>query len=550
MAKPVILCVDDEPNVLRAVERDLRNKYGEDFRILRASSGEIALNAVQELALRNEVVAVFVVDQRMPEMTGAEFLEAAIQYFPEAKRVLLTAYADNDAAIRLINNVGIDHYLIKPWSPPEERFYPVLDELIEGWIANYVPPFDGIRIVGHRWSAKTHQLKDFLARNHVPYRWLNIETSNEAQELLRAANTDGLPVVALADGTLLSDPALLEVAYHIGLQTEAELPFYDLVIVGGGPAGLAAAVYGASEGLKTVVIEREAPGGQAGMSSRIENYLGFSGISGGELARRALAQAKKFNAEILSPQEVMSIKDQGSSKIITLRDGQEITARTVLIASGVAYRRLDVEGVDRLAGAGVYYGAAMTEAIACREEKVYVVGGANSAGQAAMYLSKYAAKVTMLVRGDSLVDTMSKYLIDQIEATENIVVRYCAEIVGVEGEESLQSITVRDMRDNRRDDLPAQALFIFIGALPNTDWLGDLVARDEQGFILSGTDLMPHGRMPRRWGLERIPYYLETSVPGIFVCGDVRSGSVKRVASGVGEGAMAIQFVHKYMVDG
>jgi thioredoxin reductase (NADPH) len=548
MAKPVILCVDDEPEVLRAVERDLRKQYSSEYRILRADSAEQALDALKQLVIRSESVALFVADQRMPEMTGVEFLEQAISYFPGSKRVLLTAYADTDAAIRAINSVKIDHYLIKPWSPPEERFYPVLDELLSDWEANYTPPFEGIRIVGNRWSSRTHQLKDFLARNHVPYRWLDVETSAEGQQLIQSTNAARLPLVVFADGSSMVEPTPYEVARQIGLQTEAESPFYDLVIIGGGPAGLAAAVYGSSEGLKTVLIEREAAGGQAGMSSRIENYLGFpAGVGGGELARRALDQAKKFGTEVLTPQEVIGVQDEGPSKVVRLRSGQEITARTVLIASGVSYRRLNIEGIDKLTGAGVYYGAAITEAVSCSREDIFVIGGANSAGQAAMYLAKFASNVTMLVRGASLADTMSKYLIDQIEATDNISLRFCTQVVGVEGDENLTSITVRDVQSGKEETLPAIALFIFIGAVPHTDWLGDLVERDDKGFILSGLDLIHDGRRPRNWKLARLPYYLETSVPGIFVAGDVRSGSVKRVASGVGEGAMAVQFVHKYL---
>ncbi len=552
MAKPVILVIDDEVEVLRAVERDLRRKYSERFRVLRADSGAQALDAVKQLLARNEPIALFVSDQRMPEMTGVEFLEQAVGFYPTAKRVLLTAYADTDAAIRAINSVKIDHYLIKPWSPPEERLYPILDDLIDEWEAAFVPRFEGIRIVSHRWSAKSHQLKEFLARNHVPYQWLDIETSREAQILRQtvAAENSALPVVIYDDGSAMVEPTVIDVANRIGLQTQAESPFYDLVIVGGGPAGLAAAVYGASEGLETLLIEREAPGGQAGMSSRIENYLGFpTGLSGGELARRALDQARKFGAEVLAPQEVTGLHDDGSSKVVKLANGQEITTRTVLIASGVSYRRLDIPGIDKLVGAGVYYGAAMTEAISCRNETVYVVGGANSAGQAAMYLSKYASKVTMLVRGHSLADTMSKYLIDQIAATDNITVHVCAQTVEVFGEQRLEAISILDSTTGQKETLPATALFIFIGAQPHTEWLGDLVERDDKGFILSGQDLIRDGRRPRGWTRERSPYYLETSVPGIFVAGDVRSGSVKRVASGVGEGSMAVQFVHRYIAE-
>ncbi|MDX2160975.1 MAG: FAD-dependent oxidoreductase [bacterium] len=550
--RPVILAVDDEPDVLKAVERDLRSAYGSKYRIVRADSGAQALETLAALRLRNETVALFLSDQRMPEMTGVEFLENAIHLYPGAKRVLLTAYADTDAAIRAINSVKIDHYLIKPWSPPEERLFPVLNDLLYDWEASFTPPFEGLRIVGHRWSSKTHLLKDFLARNHVPYQWLDVETSADAARILQAMNAQEiqLPVAVFADGQTLADPSIVEVAGRIGLRTQAESPFYDLVIIGGGPAGLAAAVYGASEGLNTLLLEREAPGGQAGQSSRIENYLGFPlGLSGNELARRALDQARKFGAEVLTPAEAVAVHDDATSKIIRLSTGQEITTRTILIATGVAYRRLDVPGIDALTGAGVYYGAAMTEALSCRNEDVYIVGGANSAGQAAMYLSKYAAKVTMLVRGTSLADTMSKYLIDQIAATPNIVVRPCTQVTEAFGSDHLEAITILDSQTGQSEQVTATALFIFIGAQPGTDWLGDLVERDDKGFIFSGTDLLRDGHRPRGWWPSRNPYYLETSVPGIFVAGDVRYGSVKRVASGVGEGSMSVQFVHRFLAE-
>ena len=552
MAKPVIIAVDDEADVLRAVERDLRAEYSSKYRILRAESGSQALDTLHQLRLRNEPVALFVSDQRMPDMTGVEFLEQALEIYPTAKRVLLTAYADTDAAIRAINSVKIDHYLIKPWNPPQERLYPVLNELLYDWEASFTPLFEGIRLVGHRWSSKAHQIKDFLARNNVPYQWLDVELSHEAEQVLHSFNEDDvhLPIAIFEDGSFLIEPTIMDIAERIGLRTQAESPFYDFTIIGGGPAGLAAAVYGASEGLKTLLIERQAAGGQAGMSSRIENYLGFPlGLSGSELARRALDQAKKFGAEVLTPAEAVRIEDHGSSKVIYLSSGQEIVTRSILLATGVAYRRLDIPGIDTLTGSGVYYGAAMTEAISCREESVYVIGGANSAGQAAMYLANFAAKVTMLVRGTSLADTMSKYLIDQISSTPNIVVRVCCQVVGVEGEGNLTGITVRDAQSGELEQLPATALFIFIGAQPGTEWLGDLVETDERGFILSGSDLLKDGRRPRGWTRSRNPHYLETSAPGIFVAGDVRHGSVKRVASGVGEGSMSVQFVHQYLAE-
>lgn len=550
MAKPVILTVDDDPEVLQAIARDLRQQYGDRFRIIRADSGKAALDALQQLKLRNESVALFLVDQRMPQMSGIEFLEQAMQMFPDAQRVLLTAYADTDAAIRAINSARLQYYLLKPWDPPEEKLYPVLNDLLDDWLASFRPPFEGIRVVGNRWSPQSHQVKDFLARNQIPYQWLDIEL-NEARKLISYAESDckaQLPLVLLPDGTRLVQPSNMQIAEKIGLRTQAERPFYDLLIVGGGPAGLAAAVYGASEGLSTVMIEREAPGGQAGSSSRIENYLGFpSGLSGGDLARRAVAQARRFGVEILTPQEAKSVRIEDPYRIVTLADGSEISCHALLIATGVSYRRLDVPGMERLYGAGVYYGAAMTEAIACKGEEVYVVGGANSAGQAAMHFSKYAQQVTMLVRGESLTKSMSQYLIDQIESTPNIMVRPYCSVVEVHGETSLEKIVIADSSTGTCETLPATSLFIFIGAMPQTDWLDGVVERDKQGFILAGLDLLQERQRPKGWTLDRDPFLLEASVPGIFVAGDVRYGSVKRVASGVGEGAIAVQFIHRYL---
>jgi thioredoxin reductase (NADPH) len=549
MARPVILTVDDDPEVLQAIARDLRQQYGERFRIIRADSGKTALEAIQQLKLRNESVALFLVDQRMPQMSGIEFLEQAMQIFPEAQRVLLTAYADTDAAIRAINSARLQYYLLKPWDPPEEKLYPVLDDLLDDWLASFRPPFEGIRVVGNRWSPQSHQVKDFLARNQVPYQWLDIELP-EARELVAYAEDcrSQLPLVLFSDGGRLVQPTNLQIAEKIGLRTQAERPFYDLLIVGGGPAGLAAAVYGASEGLSTVMIEREAPGGQAGSSSRIENYLGFpSGLSGSDLARRAVAQARRFGVEILTPQEAKQIRIEDPYRVITLIDGSEVGCHALLIATGVSYRKLDVPGMERLYGAGVYYGAAMTEAIACQGEEVYIVGGANSAGQAAMYFSKYAQHVTMLVRGESLTKSMSQYLIEQIESTPNITVRPYCSVVEVHGETSLEKIVIADSSQGTQETLPATSLFIFIGAMPQTEWLGGLVERDKQGFILTGMDLLRDRQRPKGWTLDRDPFLLEASVPGIFVAGDVRYGSVKRVASGVGEGAIAVQFIHRYL---
>ena len=550
MGKPVILTVDDDPQVLRAVERDLRRKYAREYRVLRADSGESALDTLGKLKLRGDPVALFLVDQRMPRMTGVEFLEKAVELFPEAKRDLLTAYADTDAAIRAINEVGLDYYLQKPWDPPEEHLYPILDDQLEEWISGFRPPFEGLRVVGNRWSSDSHRLRDFLARNRVSYRWLDVEGSDEARRILEQLDYGApkLPVIVFEDGSHIEAPDNRDVAAKIGLKTHAERPFYDLIIVGAGPAGLAAAVYGASEGLRTVLIEREVPGGQAGTSSKIENYLGFhSGIAGGELSRRAVAQAKRFGVEILTPQEVRSVRVEDRYRVVTLADGTELSGDVLLIATGVSYRKLDVPGVERLTGAGVYYGAAITEALSCRDDDVYVIGGANSAGQAAMYLSQYARSVTLLVRSDSLERSMSRYLIDEIEARDNINVRLNSGVVRVDGEQNLETVTIRETTSGKEDTVPAAGLFIFIGALPGTDWLDGIVKRDERGFILSGPDLMQDGKRPQGWRLDRDPYLLETNVPGMFVAGDVRHGSVKRVASGVGEGSIAVQFIHHYL---
>ncbi|HEY9908900.1 MAG TPA: FAD-dependent oxidoreductase [Thermosynechococcaceae cyanobacterium] len=550
MVKPVVLTVDDDPDVLQAVARDLRHQYGDRFRIVRADSGMAALQLVKQLQMRNEPVALFLVDQRMPQMGGVEFIEQAKEVFPLAKRVLLTAYADTDAAIQSINRARLDYYLLKPWNPPEERLYPVLDDLLEDWLAGFRPPFDGIRVVGHRWSPFSHQVKDFLARNQIPYQWLDIELESEATKLVESAEAEGkqtLPLVLFPDGSRLIQPSNLAIAEKIGLKTQAERPFYDLAIVGGGPAGLAAAVYGASEGLSTVLIEREAPGGQAGSSSRIENYLGFPvGLSGSDLARRAVTQARRFGVEILTPQTVTSVKLQDPYRVLHLADGSEISCHALLVATGVSYRWLTVPGAAKLAGAGVYYGAAMTEAIACRNEDVYLIGGANSAGQAAMHFAKYARKVVMLVRGESLSTSMSQYLIDQIAATENIQVCTGCSVVEVNGDEHLEEIVIAHTSSNTTETVAARSLFIFIGASPKTDWLDGVVERDAQGFILTGSDLIQNGSL-QGWQLDRPPFLLESSVPGIFAAGDVRSGSVKRVASGVGEGAIAVQFVHRYL---
>ncbi len=559
--KPVQLIVDDDPQVLQAVGIDLRHKYGDRFRILKADSGATALDILKQLKLRNELPALFLVDQRMPQMTGVEFLEEAKKIFPDAKRVLLTAYADTDAAIRSINKAKIDFYLMKPWDPPEQNLFPVIDDLLDDWMASFRPPFEGIRVVGLRWSPKSYETRDFLARNGIPYQWLDAESDKEAKSLIEYATTSNseglaslhLPLVLFTDGTHLSEPTNSQIADKIGLKTHAQMPFYDLIIVGAGPSGLAAAVYGASEGLHTLLIEKEAPGGQAAMSSNIENYLGFpTGLTGANLARRAVAQAARFGAEILTPQEARGIRVDDPYRFVKLNDGTEVSCHALLIASGVSYRRLDVPGIERLTGAGVYYGAAMPQALSYRDEEVYMVGGANSAGQAAMFFSKYARKVTLLVRGDSLAKSMSQYMVDQINETKNIRVWLHSSVVEVKGENRLEAITVNDAIRGEKQTVPTEGLFIFIGAQPRTDWLSGVVARDAYGFILTGPDLMMHGghnnnNRPKGWNLERQPFLLETNIPGVFAAGDVRSGSLKRLASGVGEGSIAVQFVHQYL---
>jgi thioredoxin reductase (NADPH) len=550
MAKPAIFAIDDDPEVLRAIEHDLRQYYGNHYRVLRAHSGEVALETLKQLKLRNEVVALFVVDQRMPHMSGNDFLIEAMKLFPEARRVLLTAYADTDAAIKAINAVKIDYYMVKPWSPPEQNLYPVLDDLLTEWQFSYHPPFEGIRVIGHRWSPLSHQIKDFLSRNLIPYQWLDIEVDEEAKRLLDFIPEEQihLPVVLFSDGSYLCEPTNGELAQKAQLKTHVDATFYDLIIVGSGPAGLAAAVYGASEGLHTLMIEREAPGGQAGTSSRIENYLGFpSGLSGADLSRRGIVQAQRLGAELLTSQEVVSVRVEGPYRIVKLTDGSEISCHVLLVATGVSYRKLDIPGIEQLTGAGIYYGAAMSEAMSCRDEHVYLVGGANSAGQAAMYFSRYAGYVTMLVRGSGLAQSMSQYLIDQIAATPNITVCTYSSVVGVHGSDHLEEITIENVQTGESQKVDATSLFIFIGAMPYTDWLDGVVERDIQGFIPTGPDLMRERARPIGWTLKRDPFLLETNVPGIFVAGDVRLGSVKRVASAVGEGSIAVQFIHGYL---
>ncbi len=547
MARPILLAVDDDVSVLEAVVQDLRRQYGATYRVMRAASGQAALDILSQLKAREEPVALIVSDQRMPGMSGVDFLERSRELYADARRVLLTAYADTEAAIRAINTARIHYYLNKPWDPPEERLYPVLTDLLEDWKAGYRPPFEGLRVIGNRWSLKDHTLRNFLSRNHVPYRWLDAAGSADAQTLLqeRGLQPDQLPAVLFADGSVLvsADPDTL--AVRVGLRTQATQEFYDMVVVGAGPAGLAAAVYGASEGLKTLVIEPEAPGGQAGSTSRIENYLGFpSGITGADLGRRAHIQASRFGAEFLT-QRATGLRIDGQYRFVQLADGREVASHVVLLALGVQYRKLDVPGADHLTGRGIYYGAALVEAAACKDEEVYVVGGANSAGQAALHFAKFACKVTMLVRGPGLSATMSKYLIDEIERTSNIVLTPLTEVVAAEGEEHLEALRLRGPQGEYR--VPATSLFVFIGAAPGVDWLPPGILRDEKGFVLAGPDLRREGKLPAAWQEQREPFLLESSVPGVFVAGDLRHGSVKRVASAVGEGSIAVQFVHQYL---
>ncbi|MGO9178835.1 MAG: FAD-dependent oxidoreductase [Candidatus Limnocylindrales bacterium] len=549
MANPVIVAVDDDPQVLRAVERDLRRRFGREYRVVATESGPSALDVVRRLRLRGSAVALYLADQRMPGMTGTEFLETARDIFPDAKRVLLTAYADTEVAIQAINTVHLDHYLVKPWDPPEEKLYPVLEDLLGDWQAAYVPPFEGLRLVSHRWVARAHEIKDYLARNQIPYRWLDVETDPEAGSLVTSAGEGGgrEPLLVFPDGSHLVEPTNLQIAEKVGLRTQAALPFYDLVIVGGGPAGLAAAVYGASEGLRTLLVEQEAPGGQAGTTSRIENYLGFpSGLSGSDLARRALAQASRLGAEILTPQAVVGMSVNDPYKMVQLSDGSALSCHALLVATGVEYRRLDVPGLDMLTGAGVFYGAATTEAPFYRGQHVAVVGGGNSAGQAAVYLARHAEDVLLVVRGGAIEAGMSQYLVDQIGATPNIRVLLRSSVAAVHGNQALEAVEIATA-DRDRQTFETAAMFVFIGQQPRTDWLGDTVERDQAGFVLSGPALSRTGNRSVGWPLRREPFLLETSVPGVFVAGDVRSGSVKRIASSVGEGSMAVQFIHQYL---
>ena len=592
--RPVLLTVDDDSQVVRAIERDLRHQYGKRFRILKAESGQKALVLVKQLKLRNEIVALLLVDQRMPQMSGVELLEQFIDIFPEAKRVLLTAYADTEAAIRSINKAKIDYYLMKPWDPPEEHLYPILNDLLDDWWASFKPPYEGIKVIGMRWSPRSYEVKHFLARYGIPYQWIDIETdegrhlvsyidsirkgegygqisttsvsninlnqpknnSDDTSSLIRSPplapllSSLKLPVVIFPDGSYMDDPPNSGLAEKIGLKTQAQMPFYDLIIIGGGPAGLAAAVYGASEGLSTLLIERQAPGGQAAMSSNIENYLGFpSGLTGSSLARRAVVQAVRFGVEILTPQEVMGLRIDGPYRIVHLKDGKDISCHALLIASGVSYRRLeDIKGIDKLTGAGVYYGASMVEALSSQGEDVYMIGGANSVGQAAIGFSKYSKTVTLVVRGDSLTKSMSYYLVNQISGTSNIHVLLNSKVVEAQGENRLEFVTISNTQTGEQYTVPCSMLYIFIGAVPHTEVFAGLIERDANGFILTGQDLIQDGRKhPKGWSLDRSPFLLETNVPGIFAAGDVRHGSTKRVATSVGEGSLAVQLIHQYL---
>ncbi|HJP72898.1 MAG TPA: FAD-dependent oxidoreductase [Pseudonocardiaceae bacterium] len=547
--RTAILTVDDDPGVSRAVARDLRRRYGDQHRIIRAESGEQALDTLRELTLRGDLVAVIIADYRMPGMNGIEFLEQAMDLYPSARRVLLTAYADTGAAIDAINVVDLDYYLLKPWDPPEEKLYPVIDAMLDAWSADDARPATDITVVGHRWSARSSEVREFLARNQVPYRWYQVDEP-EGQRLVSAAGCDGrtLPVVVTPGGDALVAPSDAELAAKVGLATTPASDFYDLIIIGGGPAGLGAAVYGASEGLRTVLVERMATGGQAGQSSRIENYLGFpDGVSGAQLADRARRQATRFGAELVTTRDVVGLEVNGSARTVRFADGATLDAHTVILATGVAYRQLNAPGLDDFTGRGVYYGSALTEASSCAEQDIFVVGGANSAGQAAVYLARSARSVTILVRAESLVSSMSHYLIQQIGEIPNISVRTCTEIIDAQGEKHLDEITLRHRVTDETETVKASHVFIFIGAAPRTDWLDGVVARDDRGFVLAGPDLAIGGAAPKGWPLDRAPYHLETNVPGVFVAGDVRSESGKRVASAVGEGSMAVMLVHRYL---
>lgn len=550
-SQPIIFSIDDDPQVLRAVSRDLKSSFRSDYKILSTTSANEALEMLHSLKNKGESVALFVSDQRMPEMEGVDFLEKARSFYPDAKRVLLTAYSDTDAAVKAINSVKLDYYLMKPWDPPEEKMFPVINELLDDWQSGYIPDFKGIKLIGYQFSPKSHHIKDFLAGNLIPYLWMDA-AGEEAENLLKNNNIAScdLPAILFEDGTLLKTPDINEIAVKIGLNPTVKHDIYDVVIIGAGPAGLAASVYGASEGLKTLLIERRAPGGQAGTSSRIENYLGFpSGLSGSDLARRAITQATRFGTEFLSPRQVKQIKVKDGYKTLVLDDDSEVNTRVVVITTGVDYRKLETPGVEAFSGAGIYYGAATTEASSCKDKDVFVVGGGNSAGQAAMYLAKFARKVHILIRREDLTSTMSSYLIDQISSTSNISVMSRSEIAEAKGTDKLESLVIENLDTHETAEYEASALYIFIGAKPFTDWLSEDIIKDSKEFLITGRDLISSPEFSKKWKLDRDPYLLETSCPGIFAAGDVRSGAMTRVASAVGEGSMAISFVHKYLAE-
>jgi thioredoxin reductase (NADPH) len=552
MKPPIIVTVDDDPQVLRAIQRDLNARYRKEYKIIAAESGESALELIKSLKQRNEVVALIVSDQRMPGMQGVDLLLSAKEFYPDAKKVLLTAYADTGVAIKAINDVQLDYYLLKPWDPPEQNLYPPLDELLNDWHNHFLPEMSRIKILGFQWSPLSHELRDFLAANLIPYAFLDVEAGKDAEDLLQLhqIGKDSLPAVIFEDGNHLLRPSLSEVATKAGLNVQASQKMYDLVIIGAGPSGLAASVYGASEGLNTLLIERRAPGGQAGASSRIENYLGFpTGLSGAELTKRAITQTLRFGTELLSPREVVKIEIKDGYKIISLNDQSEIKTKTVLIATGVSYRELEIEGIQRFTGAGVYYGSVITEAHACKNTQVFVVGGGNSAGQAAMFLSRFAGKVNIIIRGEGLAATMSSYLIDQIKSTPNIEVHNYTVIHRVCGGEKLEEVEILNIQTQVTQLLPAKALFVFIGTKPLTEWLPSEIIKDEKGFLLTGRDLIHDAHFGKVWKMRREPYLLETSIPGIFASGDVRVGGMGRVASAVGEGSMAVKFVHQYLAE-
>jgi thioredoxin reductase (NADPH) len=550
MGLPIIFSIDDDAQVLRAINRDLKTKYRTQYRILSTPSVAEALNSLVDLQNRGEEIAILISDQRMPEMQGVDFLKKAMRLFPDAKKVLLTAYSDTEAAIKAINDVQLDYYLMKPWDPPEEKLYPAIDELLNDWQANYRPDFTGIKVIGYQFSPQSHIIKDFLSGNLIPYLWMDIETSEPAKKLCESNNLEAVdfPVIIFEDGSLLKNPALIDIASRIGLNATVKLQVYDVIIIGAGPAGLAAAVYGASEGLSTLLIERKAPGGQAGTSSRIENYLGFpAGLSGADLTRRAITQATRFGTEFLSPQSVKAIRKKDQYKTIILEDDTEINTKTVVITTGVDYRKLETEGIAEFSGKGIYYGAASTEATSCKNKEVYILGGGNSAGQAAMYLSKFAVQVYILIRRADLSSSMSQYLIDQIGNSSNISIIGETEITKATGNDHLEGLELHELNSNAKRSVKADALFIFIGAKPYTDWLGLDVIKNGKGFIETGRDMKSYGQFKNLWKNERDPFLLETSLPGIFAAGDVRAGAMNRVTSAVGEGSMAISMVHQYL---